>query len=1090
MLSTPPLLRPVLLVVLLVLSASFGLRAQQPIVPVGKNLVGPLKPIGNRWYYLAAPHAQVHFYDKNKELAELTARYVEDAYVEFRRLIDLRTESRFQVYVFASPVDYLYAQMNQYNYQTADFNINRFQVYFDGSQRDFYRQVRMRTADAIVRELFYGGNLGANFASRTLLFVPDWFSNGLMRYLGEGWNAPDEAFMRGLSKEDERYFSEAISTRYHPDQSVLHKSFWYFLERTYGRRRLGEVIYMTRLTRSVESGFATVLGASSAALTIRWIEWVRTEFPTERVPVTLGARPRLPIGPNERLVAAALSPAKTQHAVLREKGGVTELLLVSYPGGAVRSTGIRFGKLTDLRDPRHVRLPLAWSPDGSRLVTAGPRQGQLDIVFYDVVNRRTERLDVGGKVQWISGVAFSPDGKRVAVSAAVDGKSDLYMLPVGGEQLTQLTATPYDELWPVWAADGKRLYYISNGGDSLGARARVDYALTRGEGDIFALNYPVAGQRPQRLTFTPFAHEWNLQLVGNRLLFITDENGLPNLAALDVGGNNAEVSYLTNFNTGVEAFTVVEGELAVVSPLDSRQRLFQFANFNLGASLEVEKTDFARQRQQRYLAELVARARELEARAARDSARADTLRADSVQAQRQQPRRRQRFYVFDERPDTTFKNRQATAASRLLQRLRTRPTAPAPFDINKVAVSKLRRPVFGLDLRSLGTEFRLDPFFRENLNVEAELTDPQLHHRFVAGLGAFFDFASTDMYLNYQFMKYRPVLEVRARKWVRYVDQFALTTSQGQSAQQITRYTALTGAIGLSYPINRFHRIGAEVEYLNINRRSVGQELADFSGVRDLVGLRLNYRFDNVYRIGRYPYRGFNVAVRAETFFSRDRGTYDYTHYGLDARHYWPVLGGVVLATRLTAGFSPGDARFRQLFMIGGVEDYVMVQFNNRIEVPVLAQTIDGQQVVSQPEAFYFTQMVAAPVRGFSVNSRNGSNYSGLSTELRVPLARLFSNTLPTRYQYQLQLVFFYDAAMAWNSGNPFSIRNPIESQVIPADPFTVTLRTFKTAYIQGFGGGLRAQLLGFLARVDVAWGIDDGAVLQPRLQVSIGKDF
>jgi WD40 repeat protein len=1088
-------LRVALFLAVVSLCAGNSAVAQTPILVPGKNLVGPLLPVGQRWYYVSGSHADVHFYDKNKDLAELTARFAEEIYSELRPLVESRNESRYQIYVFASPTDYLFAQMNQYNYQTVDFNINRLQVYYEGGQLEFYRQLRRQLADALVRELFYGGNLGTNLTSRLLLFVPEWYSNGLMRYLGEGWLPADEAFMRGLNKEGEAFFSEAISTRYHPDQSVLHKSFFYFLEQTYGRKRLGEIVYLTRLTRSVESGFATVLGASSAALTIRWIDWVQTHFPSERVPITVGEQPKLPVGPDERIVAAALSPTKTQYAVLIEQAGVTRLVLVSYPSGRVRHTSVRFGKVTDLHEPRHMHLPLAWNTDGTSLVTAGTRQGKLEIVVVQAADGRKQEIAVGKKLQWISSLSFNPKGDRVVMSGTLDGKTDLFQLDVAQGSLTQLTNTPYDERWPVWSPDGSTIYYVSNGGDSLGTRSRINYAQARSESDVFSLRIPVAGQRPQRLTYTPYASEWNLQVVEGRLLFLTEENGLPNMAALPITGNNSEVAFITNFNTGIEAFTVAKGEMAALSPINSRQRLFQFPRIDLTNSIEVQATPYAEKRRQQYIAKIIAKAKEMEALSERNAARLDSMRADSVKA-KPPPKRQARFYVFDERRDTATTGKQSSAASRLLRRLKQRATPPEPFDINKVAVSKLKVPVFGLDLRSLSTEFRLDPYFREGFFVEAELTDQKLYHRVTGGIGGFLDFASTDMYLNYQFMRFRPTLEFGLRKWGRYINDQAVSFGGNSAVQQIIRYAATSAKIGLSYPINRFHRVGAEVEYLNINRREAGLSIDsldgfDFTGERDLVGLRAYYRFDNTQRIGRYTYRGIRADVKYENYFSRDRGTFDYGQVSIDVKHYLPLFSGIVIASRVAGGFSPGDFRYRQFYMVGGVDNYVAVNFNNRIELPVLVHPVQGEPRAAEPEQFFFTNTMAFPVRGFAVNSRNGSNFGGFSSELRLPLPRLFSSTLPTKNQYGLQIVFFYDAAIAWNAGNPLDIRTPSKITTIPdAFPFDITLRTFRSTYIQGFGTGLRAVLLGFLGRLDLAWGIDDGAIAKPKLQLSIGRDF
>ena len=60
-------------------------------------------------------------------------------------------------------------------------------------------------------------------------------------------------------------------------QQTVRKSIWHFIVSTYGKEKLAEIFYMTRLTRSAESGIITVLGVSLKTLTERWREWILQE---------------------------------------------------------------------------------------------------------------------------------------------------------------------------------------------------------------------------------------------------------------------------------------------------------------------------------------------------------------------------------------------------------------------------------------------------------------------------------------------------------------------------------------------------------------------------------------------------------------------------------------------------------------------------------------------------------------------------------------------------------------------------------------------------------------------------------------------
>src|SRR6185436_5258644 len=72
--------------------------------------------------------------------------------------------------------------------------------------------------------------------------------------------------------------------------------------------------------------------------------------------------------------------------------------------------------------------------------------------------RQFTRLDSPG----IRNPAWSPDDRRIAFDATVQGNGDIYVMAVEGGEPKRLTGEPSNDVRPAWASDGRTIYFASN----------------------------------------------------------------------------------------------------------------------------------------------------------------------------------------------------------------------------------------------------------------------------------------------------------------------------------------------------------------------------------------------------------------------------------------------------------------------------------------------------------------------------------------------------------------------------------------------------------------------------------------------------
>ena len=171
------------------------------------------------------------------------------------------------------------------------------------------------------------------------------------------------------------------------------------------------------------------------------------------IPTGMGIIKRITTAPGWEYTMA-LSPDRTRIAFGTTRHGGS-VYVVNVDG-----TGLKKLANVDSATMHHVH-GVAWSPDGKKIAYAGTVNGQADIFLINADG--TGKTQVTNDSYTDLTPVFTPDGANLIISStrgtAPATNRELWRITLAGASVLRLTNTPQDEKWPTFSPDGQKLLY-------------------------------------------------------------------------------------------------------------------------------------------------------------------------------------------------------------------------------------------------------------------------------------------------------------------------------------------------------------------------------------------------------------------------------------------------------------------------------------------------------------------------------------------------------------------------------------------------------------------------------------------------------
>ncbi len=1180
---------------------------QRPQVQFGKNRVQYHQDY-EEWLMYESSNFITYWYGEGRFIGQSAVQFAEYDFLEIQNILEHRLNNKIEIIVYTDLTDLKQSNIgSEETFESTGGKTkivgNKMFVHFDGNHTHLREDIREGIASVYLNAMLFGSNLQEIVQNAVLLSLPDWFKDGLVAYIGEEWNTELDNQLRDiLARKEYEDFNDLVQD--YP--KLVGQSVWFYINQNYGKATVSNLLYLTRINRSIESGFLYVLGNSYEQTLENWQKFYERRYTEEVKPMQrFDEKKRVAIKNkfNLPITQLKLSPSGQYAVYVQNEVGKYKVYvqdLISGDRTLVKKQGFRnVFQATDYNYPL-----LAWNPSGFELAIIWEKQDVIQLSKYDLNTKKTITEEMDPQYQRVYSMDYVNNVDMV-LSATVRGFSDIFYYRSNVRATSRITNDFYDDLNAkvVKVRNKKGILFSSNRDTTSIASAKLDTILPLKSFDIYYYDLETKSKELVRVTNTPFADEREpLGIDSTYFSFLSDETGV----------YNRKYGYLEDYVAYMEQVIQITNGEELILPADSvwenkdsflidtsfirpviKTRAVNHTATNLNRNLITQHKSARSNKmidlvynsgryeayvstpdpmvnvtpsltnyksQQVVLLSRRAKAQEI-INGGNEQIKVRVTETNPSTAPKTQPQKEEESggYLFEsgfedpEPPKTTEEQtptKKKDGKEYLFQTEFEEPASPTEIVEDESADKPQRAtrdntdsggvtiapPTEQVAVEAIGetdptqkkvTKFRparITPYrlkFKTDFvttsldnsllygGLESPAANPDgfetpvpgiliktnfkdLFEDYVFELGARFptSFDGDEYFLTFKNNKKRLDKTFTAYRRTR---RFSVNNNLISPEQ--SREVVLLGQAQFSYPLDIFRSIRGIVNLRNdklIQLSTDANQLGEPTTNQQRIGARIEYVFDNTLDVSLNIKNGTRYKAYAEIVKRFDLSVLDGFNFevprgamgiiGIDARHYQRVLKHSVFATRFNAATSFGAEKI--LYYLGGVENWLIPSFNNDIPAPT------GND-------FSF-QTLAANLRGFRQNIRNGNSFALINAEMRVPIFRYFSRSTPrSSFLRNFQLVGFFDVGTAWQGLSPFEKDNPLNTVLIqgsdnPNDfnPVSLEVNFFRDPVVAGYGAGVRTMLFGYFLKLDYAWGIETRVIQKPRLYLSLGTDF
>lgn len=1013
------------------------------------------------WKFIKTKHFDVYFHEDGEYLARYAGIHAERALSSVQSQLNYSITKRISLIIYNSHNDFqqtnvVWDFMPEGVGGVTELFKNRITLPFEGGYEQFRHVIHHELVHAVLNDMFYGGSVQSMISNNIRMELPLWMNEGFAEYEGNGgYDTKTDMFMRDIALSE---FIKGFDnlTGYYAYRGG--QAFYWYVSEKYGERKIGELLNRLRTSGTLDIAFKGSFGKSVEDFSEEWVREMKKKYlpDLDRFESLEDMAIRITNHKKDHSFynsSPALSPSGDTIAFISNRDGQFGVFLLSLSNRDKEPEElINSGRAVDFEELNILTPGISWSPDGKKLAISAKSGGEDALYIVDVKSGDYVKHEFS--IKTLTSAIWSPDGATIAFIGTVAEQTDIWLFDIKTGSIIRATDDVFSDSHPVWSPDSRVIYFVSDRGDYVqGPYKAEDIAMWKHDpsiSDIYQVELETGLMG--RLTFDPTSNKTSLAVTNNgaSLVFVSDNNGIGNLYELQLEAS--KVIPRTNALNGITQLSMsLDGSTLVFTT----QNNGGFDLFQMRYPLERRSYDSL------PLTKFMMSKKGL----------GTSIAGNKESLQFSQP---QELMGYGEGIDIEFSRQQLIQPNQDIARF---PQQESSAPITNIMRAQMESDIAD-PMKTPAQEYKItfsndvvlanagvNTFWGYQGVAQMLFSDMLGDHQIYLQANLFFDIRNSNFFFSYSYLPHIIDWQITANHNVGY----GLVKSDNAPSSYFYRFRNYgLGGIA-SLPTSRFRRFELGLNYMHLSKENMEFPQEPVTS-RDMIVSQTRMVYDNTMPGWYGPSKGTRYAMSVQAAPRLEQSGLGLAVMDLDFRQYFTLTEDFLfLALRGAGGMGVSTNPDQQFFFLGGIDNWINRSFAG------------GALPFKSPEDFAFLNY-ALPLRGWDVNERFGTKYAMMNAELRFPLfTALLAGPVPVVFQ-AFQAAFFMDMGTAWSdevswnlaqSGDYAHFRYPNSGDLM-----------------MSAGVGIRTFLFGLPFRLDIAWRNEHLGWSMPQWLFSLGGDF